>query len=530
MGEEQDEELSEEKEDDEGGEHHEHDRDGDGVEPNEEAADRQQRTARKGPRRSARGGLAIGDGAYVDRDALVAFRRVDCEHEERDVDREDEAEEGGDRDLMLNDARDETRDVEHHANRNPDARLVEVKPDGYPAKEIADAHCREPPEPATNDDLEGGNTRIADRRRAPERSGRARDEDQRSKRPTSLLVQTVESRVAGDTGSCTRRPARRGDPLGIDTICAQRADGSGLAEARRVSLPHVLQIRPTTRCPAHCATCTTLVTRDAPDLSLGEIDANLEFFVGAHGVDELVFSGAEITLRPDFVEILERVRRRSFRLVTLISSGLAWTEALASACAGVIDRVVVALTPTTAIDWRSPLGRSARVRRSIEMLHHAGVRVQSNTVLTAAAVEVLDELAESIEVLGMEDPIFLFPFATGGAEAVRAAGVPTWASIEPTVRRVLERFERGRARLPRLKNVPPCMLGDLSRFASPSTPRFLVEYGRQLERHALIPPFVGMAYEEACSRCARREQCDGTWPAYVEAGIWPAARPVTSRL
>ena len=292
-----------------------------------------------------------------------------------------------------------------------------------------------------------------------------------------------------------------------------------------MSLPRVLQIRPTTRCPARCATCTTAVTRDAPDLSLAEIEANFGFFVDGHQVDELVFSGAEITLRPDFVEILERVRRRRFRLVTLISSGLGWSEELAGACAGVIDRVVVALTPTSTTDWRSPLGRSARVRRSIAMLGRAGVRVQSNTVLQTAAVTVLDEIAEAIESLPVEEPIFLFPFATGRAEAVRAMGVPTWVSVEPTVRRVLERLA---PRHPRLKNVPPCMLGELSRFASPTTRRILVERGRQLERHALIPPFAGMAFEEGCSGCACRGQCDGTWPAYVEAGLWPSARPIST--
>lgn len=296
----------------------------------------------------------------------------------------------------------------------------------------------------------------------------------------------------------------------------------GACRAADMSLPRVLQIRPTTSCPARCATCTTLVKRDAPDLALDDIQANLDYFIEEHGVDELVFSGAEITLRADFREILERVRQKRFRLVTLISSGLAWTEELARACAGVIDRVVIALTPPSAMDWRSLRGRSAKARDGILLLKKARVRVQSNTVIQSSSLEVLDEIAESIERLDVEQPIFLFPFGTGGARAVKLAGVPEWSTVRAPLTRVLEALERRR---PRLKNVPPCVLGPLSRFASRTTARILVERARELEHHALIPPFVGMTYAPDCARCSLEPDCDGYWPALVEAGVLPAPAP-----
>lgn len=292
-----------------------------------------------------------------------------------------------------------------------------------------------------------------------------------------------------------------------------------------MALPRVLQIRPTTSCPARCATCTTLVERDAPDLTLAEIEANLAHFTERHGVEELVFSGAEITTRPDFRELLEAVSRRRFRRVTLLSSGLAWTGELASACAGVIDRVVVALTPSTAQDWKSGLGRSARIRRSMRTLKEAGVRVQSNTVIQASSVAVLDDIATAIESLDLEEPIFLYPFATGGPGAVRAAAVPAWPDVASEVGRVLERLE---TRRPRVKNVPLCALGPLARFATKTTQRILVERGRQLKQHGLIPPFVGMEYAPDCSPCERQAQCDGYWPAHVAAGVMPAPRPLSA--
>jgi MoaA/NifB/PqqE/SkfB family radical SAM enzyme len=287
--------------------------------------------------------------------------------------------------------------------------------------------------------------------------------------------------------------------------------------------PHVLQIRPITNCPARCATCTTLIDRSAEDMSLAEIADNVRYFVETHGVDELVFSGAEITTRPDFAAILEVVREAKFSLVTLISSGLAWSEPLARACSGVIDRVVVALTPASAAEWSNPLGRMGKVRRSMSLLASAGVRVQTNTVLLSGAVAVLPEIAAEIEARDIAEPIFLFPFATGGAEAVTRTGVPAWPAIRDDVGRVLTTLE---ARRPVLKGLPVCALGPLARFGRKTSQRFLVERDRQREQHALIPPFVGMRFDSGCQGCSVRSECDGYWPAHVEAGTVPAPQPL----
>ena len=289
------------------------------------------------------------------------------------------------------------------------------------------------------------------------------------------------------------------------------------------ALPNVLQLRPTTNCPARCPTCTTHIKRGEPDLSFDDIAVNLAWFTEQHGVDELVFSGAEITLRPDFFDIVELVKSYDLQLVTLISSGLVWTDAMAQACTGVIDRVVVALTPVSAAAWHSERGCSARVRRSISLLIAAGVRVQTNTAITAGSIPALPDIATYIMATGIQAPIFLFPFGTGGARAVRAAGLRAWPDVMPAVASVFDTLE---SRSPRLKNVPPCAAGDLARFTARTSQRILVERGRQMGNHALIPPFVGMRYAVACQRCSLRPDCDGYWPSQVQAGALPCPAPV----
>jgi len=257
-------------------------------------------------------------------------------------------------------------------------------------------------------------------------------------------------------------------------------------------------------------------------MTLDEIGANLDYFVEHYEVNELVLSGAEITARKDFRQILDRIAQQRLRLVTLLSSGLFWSPDLARGCAGIVDRVVVALTPPSQADWISIGGCSAKVLRSICLLQTAEIRVQTNTVLLRRVLPILEELAWTIDALDIQAPTFMFPFATGGLSSAFVRDVPSWEEARPIVLSALERLE---PRRPKLKGVPPCYLGEAARFCSKTTQRILVEKRRQLQNHAVIPPFSGMKFFPECERCALRPRCDGFWPAYLESGMFPPLCP-----
>jgi hypothetical protein len=257
-------------------------------------------------------------------------------------------------------------------------------------------------------------------------------------------------------------------------------------------------------------------------MTVDEVRANLDYFVDRRAVNEVVLSGVELVARGDAKEILGAVGKKRLRLVTLHSSGMGWTPDLVRAAAEVVDRVVVALTPPSPTDWASVGGASARVLRSLCLLQGGGVRAQTSTVLLRRVLPILEEVAWTIDALGIEAPTFLFPFAGGGLADNGVNDVPTWDEVRSMLFATLERLE---PRGPRLKNVPPCYLGEHARFCSKTTTRILVDKRRQLERHAFVPPFAGMRFFAECERCALRPRCDGFFAAYLESKTFPPLRP-----
>ena len=282
-------------------------------------------------------------------------------------------------------------------------------------------------------------------------------------------------------------------------------------ENQPTPVPDALQLRSTNDCPATCGTCAT---DEHPDvMSLSEVEANLGFFSEHFQIREFVLSGSLTIARQDFGELMALVRNQGFERVTLIGDGLHWTESAVEECRGCVDRVVVALSPSTAADWHSDAGESESIRRAVLMLRDSDIAVQSSTQLRSAPLQVLESITDFISAQKLEAPTFIYPFATSGADALR--DVPPWATMRGAVE---ETFARLEAQSPRLKNLPPCIAGSLQRFTFASKARLYVKHDRQLDKHARIPPFVGMTHDEPCADCAHRPQCDGYWPAHVQTG------------
>lgn len=281
----------------------------------------------------------------------------------------------------------------------------------------------------------------------------------------------------------------------------------------------VLQIRPNSDCRNHCAFCATADGAGQPNMTLGEIATNLDWFRSNRGVNEVVLSGGEVTAREDFADLVELLRSRHLKLVTVISNGQSWSRERVAACRGAIDRVVISLSPQNAADWGSAGGPTGRARSSVVRLQEAGIRVQTNTVMLRTNLGVLEEVASQLREWNVFAPTLTFLYPFGSAAAARQQLVPSWSEAGPLLLKLLATLE---PLGPKIKNIPPCYLGEAARFCSKTTQRFLVEARRQLENHALIPPFVGMEFFEPCDGCPSRPRCDGFWRVYLENDVFPA--------
>lgn len=292
----------------------------------------------------------------------------------------------------------------------------------------------------------------------------------------------------------------------------------------------VLQIRTSFRCGRGCSFCATPSDPASRDLTLEEVRANVDFFVAARGVDELVFSGGEAGGGPDLEALLELVRERrdSLRLVTLISSGQGWTAERVRACAGLVDRVVVSATPRSASDLADPRSFTGSALDAARALRAAGLTVQTNTVMLPSNAALLAPLARRLVRLGVTAPTFTFPFPHGRVLDDPEGSVAPWTRLAPFL---VEAVQIARPLGPRIKNLPLCYLGPLERLAPRTTARYLVQPGRQLERHAVIPPFSGVGHGPACEPCPQRPRCDGVAAAYLGLPGFPPLgfRPARDR-
>jgi len=240
------------------------------------------------------------------------------------------------------------------------------------------------------------------------------------------------------------------------------------------------------------------------------------------GVDEVVLSGGEITERPDLLELVELLSSKELRFTTAITSGRGWSGEVLRASRDIIERVVISLTPEGERDLFGVGTQTTRALSTVELLRDAGFIVQTNTVILPGNISHLPVIAEIVAKLGVQSPIFTLPFPHGRIKEDLDSFVVPWTTLAPLLFEAIDIAER---RKPKIKNLPPCYLGSYSRFCSKTTRRYLVQRGRQLERHAVIPPFVGLDFFPVCDGCALMNQCDGFWKEYLELESFPPLAP-----
>lgn len=288
------------------------------------------------------------------------------------------------------------------------------------------------------------------------------------------------------------------------------------------TMTRVLQIRPSSSCKGDCAFCSAAGADPQADMTLDEIRRNLDHFVDARGVREVVVSGGEITHREDFAELMALLESKPLDHVALISSGLQWTDEQMERAGRAIDRVILSITPWSSVEAAGSASRVDEVYHLAERLSDAGITVQTNTVVLRGNLQLLRALFVRIAELGLRGPRLTFPFPHGRTRERFQELVPAWGEARGPIFALLDEFERFD---PRLVNLPLCYLDTYRRFCRPTTVRILVEKGRQLQDHAVIPPFIGKGHLPVCQTCEVESECDGFWSFYLEQpGMFPPLR------
>ena len=284
-------------------------------------------------------------------------------------------------------------------------------------------------------------------------------------------------------------------------------------------------------CNNRCRFCVQGDKRDRlPPLSAEEAKRRLKEAVGYS--DVVVFTGGEVTIRDDLVELVRHARDLGFRTVQIQTNGrmLAYPE------------LALRLTQAGATEFSPALhGHSARLHdyltrsqgsfeqtvQGIRNIKALKVPIITNSVINRSNFRHLPELARLLVDLGVDQYQFAFVHALGTAEKNFASVVPRMELLAPYV---MEGLSVGRSQSvwATTEAIPACVLpGFEEHLAEWIIPDARI-YDAQniLESYARYRRDEGKAKGPDCAQCGWDRLCEGPWREYAERYGWSEFRPV----
>ena len=246
----------------------------------------------------------------------------------------------------------------------------------------------------------------------------------------------------------------------------------------------------------------------------------------------VVFTGGEITIRPDLMEIVTAARDLDYEVIQLQTNGrmlshMPTVEALVEA--GVTEFSPALHGHTAEIHdglTRAP-GAFRQTVRGIRNVVSLGHMVITNSVITQQNAPYLPQLARLLVGLGVYQYQLAFVHALGTAAQNFDTVVPRYEEIQDKVSEALLVGIRADVRC-MTEAIPLCFLGPYRKFAAEfvalSTKVFdakhtIDDYGemRRVEGKAKGPP---------CANCSLDHVCEGPWKEYPQHYGWDAFVPV----
>lgn len=295
---------------------------------------------------------------------------------------------------------------------------------------------------------------------------------------------------------------------------------------------HRLDLKLTFQCNNRCLFCVQGDKRThEPDRSHQQ--ARDELAERRQHCDGVVFTGGEVTLRPDLPELVAYAKELGYRSIQIQSNGrrmsyLPYLDALLDAGANEIAPALHGATSVTHDSLTRAKGSFVQTVRGIEHARKRGAKVILNTVLVRQNTQELVAMVKLFGKLGVAQSQFAFVHALGTAEQHFADVVPRYQELQAPLREALLLGERLGIRM-MTEAVPFCLLRGLERFAAeqhmPETA--ILDGGRVIECYAEYRWEEGKARGPQCKSCSFSSVCEGPWREYPAAFGWDEFVPRT---
>ncbi|MBM4396610.1 MAG: radical SAM protein [Deltaproteobacteria bacterium] len=242
--------------------------------------------------------------------------------------------------------------------------------------------------------------------------------------------------------------------------------------------------------------------------------------------DAIVFTGGEVTVRRDLIEIVRYAKELGYRSIQIQTNGrmLAYRklcEDLIAAGANEFSPALHGHVPELHDMLTRASGSFVQTVRSIRNLKDLGQNVLTNTVVTRSNYRNLPEIAGLLVSLGVDQYQFAFvhPLGSAGEDFVQV--VPRHSLAEPYVKAGLSIGIRAGRRV-MTEAIPYCFMEGFE----PWVAERIIPRTKIFEGHVTIKDYTehrlteGKAKRPECRECAFDPVCEGPWREYPEHYGW----------
>jgi len=243
---------------------------------------------------------------------------------------------------------------------------------------------------------------------------------------------------------------------------------------------------------------------------------------GRKDADQIVFTGGEVTIRPDFPELVAHAKSLGFKVIQLQSNG----RALASMeyARKVRDAGITEFSP--AIHGPNPeihdylVNAPGAFKQTVKGVLNAkqlGLPVILNSVITLVNYRHLPAMARLFVSLHVDQYQFAFVHALGSAAKNWDEIVPRFRDIEPFVKEGLQVGIDAGVRV-MTEAIPLCILSGYERYAA----EFIIPRTKVFDANWTVDDYTkfriteGKAKAESCRSCRHDPYCEGPWREYPE--------------
>lgn len=273
-------------------------------------------------------------------------------------------------------------------------------------------------------------------------------------------------------------------------------------------------------CNSNCVFCVIgdkLFTGDRPTGELVE-----ELKLSRKTCEDVTFTGAEVTLRPDFLYLVGVAKKLGYRVIQVQTNGRlfayrAFCEKTIAAGANEFGPSLHSAEPKVHDGLTRSQGSFEQITTAIRHLKALGQRIVTNTVAAKQNMRGLPDLARLFVELKVDQFQIAFPHPTGHAATYFNAVVPKISELAPYVQEAM-RIGEAAGIACMAEAMPYCQMKGYERFVSEIfiPPTEIVYDGFVVPDYKRDRMERGKTRFAQCASCRYEPMCEGPWRQYPE--------------